>query len=173
MVAYESRSRPPKGDAMTNEPRVQNQINRWTAVRGRTDGGRSTLKRQLINGYEIALVLERNEDGVLICSSVIFDYPGTNRIPDQTINSSFFQKLKFGELLMEARNAYVQLINVGTNKNEESLFCTAQLCRRRISAHRLLWSLQWHQSRPCTVQQNRCVYDGQLRYPKHSLGRSG
>ncbi len=98
---------------------VQGRIKAWTSPKGRFDGSRSTMKTQLPNGYQIDIALERNEDGVLICSSIYIDYPENKGIPNQSINSSFFQKLGFGELLMDARKAYLDWGGLRNEFDEE------------------------------------------------------
>ena len=83
-------------------------VGKWAAVEGNFDGRHSTVRTTLKSGYEIDFVIARNIDGVLICTGLTIEYPEKLGLPSQSINSSFFQKLGFGELLTQARGSYVE-----------------------------------------------------------------
>lgn len=100
---------------------LRSQIKNWSFVKGRFDGRRSTMRTQRMNGYHVDIDLERNEDGVLVCSSIHINYPKDKGIPNQSINSSYLQKLGIGELLMMAREAYVEREGLMNEIDEEKI----------------------------------------------------
>ena len=91
----------------------------WRISQGFFDGRRSSVSANLPEGYEMTLEFVRTIDGVLVCSGLHLEFPKSLGTPSKTINSSFFQKLGLGELLVQAKKAYVEGTEVVTEIFEE------------------------------------------------------
>ena len=85
----------------------------WNAVgqAGYFNGGASTVTCNLPDGYTITITLEQNADGLLVAKGMSLK-PTAGREPSNNISSKYFQTLGFGELLSEARKAYVEYANI-------------------------------------------------------------
>ena len=95
-------------------------LSNWKAI-GHFDGRHSTVKAKIKSGYEVSLTLVRNDDAVLICTGINIEYPENLGIPRQGINSSFLQKLGFGEILLKARETYVEYSDIMSDIREQDL----------------------------------------------------
>ena len=71
------------------------------------DGNRGILSTSIEDGYQVQVTLERNEDGRLVCSGLYINYTASQSAPSVPISSRFLQTLGLGEMLKEARAAYV------------------------------------------------------------------
>ena len=82
----------------------------WGLPNGKPDvGDPTTFTTQTSDGYEIAITLQENVDGVLVCSGLDIQFLKKNlSSPTNPINSRYFQLLGFGEILASARKAYVE-----------------------------------------------------------------
>ena len=82
----------------------------WGFPNGKPDiGDPTTFTTQTDDGYEIAITLQENVDGVLVCSGLDIQFLKKNlSSPANPINSRYFQLLGFGEILASARKAYVE-----------------------------------------------------------------
>ncbi len=82
----------------------------WGFPNGKPDvGDPTTFTTQTDDGYEIAITLQENVDGVLVCSGLDIQFLKKKlSSPANPINSRYFQLLGFGEILASARKAYVE-----------------------------------------------------------------
>ena len=82
----------------------------WSTPNGKPDvGDPTTFTTKIEDGYEIAITLQENVDGVLVCSGLDIQFIKKNLgSPANPINSRYFQLLGFGEILASARKAYVE-----------------------------------------------------------------
>ena len=100
-------------------------VRSWLATSGPfADGARGTLSAGIGDGYEAEITLQRNEDGRLVCCRLTIDYTASKSAPTVPISSRFLQKLGFGELLVEAKESYVDVakfINIFTIGDEKRL----------------------------------------------------
>ncbi len=82
----------------------------WGPPNGKPDvGDPTTFTAQTKDGFEIAITLQENVDGVLVCSGLDIQFLKKNlSSPVNPINSRYFQLLGFGEILASARKAYVE-----------------------------------------------------------------
>lgn len=81
---------------------------KWSFPEGHPDQGLpTTFTTETDDGYEIKVTLQKNSDGVLICSGLDIQYLKKEKAPDRPINSRYFQLLGLGEILQSARNDYL------------------------------------------------------------------
>ena len=83
------------------------------------DGDRGILSTSIEDGYQVQVTLERNEDGRLVCSGLYINYTASQSAPSVPISSRFLQTLGLGEMLKEARAAYVdagEVVNEMTHR---------------------------------------------------------
>lgn len=88
------------------------------------NGDRGTLSAEIGDGYEAEITLQRNEDGRLVCCRLAIDYTASKSAPAVPISSRFLQKLGIGEMLIEAKEIYVDVakfINIFTIGDEKRL----------------------------------------------------
>ena len=91
----------------------------------RFDGDRGTLYSDIGEGYEAEITLERNEDGRLVCSRLAIDYTASKSAPTVPISSRFLQTLGLGEMLKEAKEAYLDVgkfANDISDKQEKEIY---------------------------------------------------
>ena len=77
------------------------------------------------DGYEAEITLERNEDGRLVCSRLTIDYTASKSAPTVPISSGFLQALGLGEMLKEAKEAYLDVkkfANDISDKQEKEIY---------------------------------------------------
>ena len=80
----------------------------WSFPDGQPDQGRpTTFTTETNDGYEIKITLQRNQDGVLVCSGLEIQFVNKDLAPDRPINSRYFQLLGLGQILQSAREAYL------------------------------------------------------------------
>ena len=86
----------------------------WEFRNGKPDVGEpATFTTQTSDGYEIAITLQENIDGVLVCSGLDIQFLKKElSSPANPINSRYFQLLGFGEILATARKAYVEWADI-------------------------------------------------------------
>lgn len=89
--------------------------------KGHFDGSHSLIRIKHKKGFDCILTLVRDLDGVLVCTGFNIEYPENLGIPKQTINSTFLQKLGFGELLTKAREIYMENNQILKDIREEDL----------------------------------------------------
>jgi hypothetical protein len=81
----------------------------WSFPDGKPDQGLPTVFiTETQDGYQISVTLQKNVDGVVVCTGLNIDAIDKTKAPDKTINSRFFQLLGFGEILKSAREAYTE-----------------------------------------------------------------
>ena len=80
----------------------------WGFPDGQPDRGLPTdFITETPDGYQISLTLQRNEDGVIVCSGISIKYlKNEEHAPSNPINSRYFQLLGLGSVLSSAREAY-------------------------------------------------------------------
>jgi len=80
----------------------------WGNPDGHPDQGLPTdFIAETPDGYQISLTLQRNEDGVIVCSGISVKYlKNKDHAPSNPINSRYFQLLGLGSVLSSAREAY-------------------------------------------------------------------
>ena len=89
------------------------------------DGDRGPLYSDIGDGYEAEITLERNEDGRLVCSRLAIDYTASKSAPTVPISSRFLQALGLGEMLKEAKEAYLDVgkfANDISDKQEKEIY---------------------------------------------------
>ena len=91
----------------------------WQNAEGFFDGRFSTMRAKLDDGYEIAIGLQENEDGVLQCTSLEIKTLNEKKMPGTSLNSRYFQTLGFGDILASARIAYGEWREVVSEAYEE------------------------------------------------------
>lgn len=80
----------------------------WSPPYGHPDkGGPTVFSTETDDGYEIKITLQRNQDGVLVCSGLEIQFVNKDLAPDRPINSRYFQLLGLGQILQSAREAYL------------------------------------------------------------------
>jgi hypothetical protein len=81
----------------------------WGFPDGHSDGRPTTYKTETEDGYSIAVTLQENADGVLICSGLNIQFNQKEKNPPlNPINSRYFQLLGFGEILSSVRKHYLE-----------------------------------------------------------------
>jgi hypothetical protein len=79
----------------------------WSFPDGKPDQGHpTTFTTETSDGYVIAVTLQQNTDGLIVCTGLNIDSVDKQKVPNKVINSRFFQLLGFGEILKSAREAY-------------------------------------------------------------------
>lgn len=81
----------------------------WGFPIGHSDGRPTTYTTETDDGYSIAITMQENEDGVLVCSGLNIQYlEKAKTAPPNPINSRYFQLLGFGEILASVRKHYIE-----------------------------------------------------------------
>jgi len=81
----------------------------WGFPDGHSDGRPTTYSTETEDGYSIAVTLQDNEDGVLVCSGLNIQFTEkATKAPLNPINSRYFQLLGLGEILSSVRKHYLE-----------------------------------------------------------------
>ncbi len=79
----------------------------WSFPDGHPDKGLpTTFTTETSDGYLIAVTLQQNSDGVIVCTGLDIHTLDKGKVPGRVINSRYFQLLGLGEILKSAREAY-------------------------------------------------------------------
>lgn len=85
----------------------------WSFPDGHPDqGGPTTFTAETNYGYSIAVTLQQNADGFIVCTGLDIQTVDKKKVPSKVINSRYFQLLGLGEILKSAREAYEEWADI-------------------------------------------------------------